>query len=252
MFKTQMGLVAELVLLVACLAACQAEAPITEKTNLSTPTAPTLEVSSTPPPVSVAPPPTAAAFPPPEAELHVIGIQAGAFPPGTDTRPWWKKCGGDPSKPPSAECHQRFAGQREKSLAAVNVTYTGAPVILALMGANPVEWAVNVDPGATVTKVILAGPYRQEIIVDRSIPVEVHGPHFSCESCTQLGGHGFAAYDESTREYAFVMRRLRELTGRLPSSVQLARQANGPLYVSSTLTHYAHLPETFRKWESPQ
>jgi len=242
------------------LAACKAEAPVSKRADPSDATLPSMVASTVESAAaeSAAPAPVASSqpvvpSPSPDAELHVIGIQMGAHPSGTDTRPWWQKCGSDRSSAAAADCHRRYAGQRAKGFASVNVTVTGVPLILALMGGEPVEWAVNIEPGARVEKVILAGSYQQEIVgVDRTIPIEIHGPHFSCESCTQIG-QGFAAYDENSQQYPFVMRRLKQITGRSPSSVQFARQAGtGPFYVSTTLVHYTQLPDTFRRWEARQ
>jgi hypothetical protein len=240
-------------------AACKGEAPVTKKADPASETPPAIAAPTGEPGATqiAAPMPPAAPrpIPPPlssDAELHVIGIQMGAHAPDADTRPWWAKCGSDRSSEAAADCHRRYAGQRAKGYASVNVTLTGVPLVLALMGGEPVEWTVNIEPGARVEKVILAGSYAQEIAgIDRTIPIEIHGPHFSCESCTQIG-QGFAAYDENSQQYPVVMRRLKQITGRSPSTIQFARQAGtGAFYVSTTLVHYTQLPETFRRWEAP-
>jgi hypothetical protein len=183
------------------------------------------------------------------AELHVISVGNGLYPPGTDTRPWWAKCKDDPAVTSDKDCHEKYSGIHAKSFVTVNITYTAAPVILALMGSEPVEWTVNVDPAVKLKRVILAGQYKQEIKgIDKSIPIEIynHQP-FSCENCTQVG-RGFYGYDVGTGDYMSAMKRLHKITGKLPSSVQLTQNGE-TFYVSPTVKPYSELPAEFKRWE---
>jgi hypothetical protein len=167
----------------------------------------------------------------PPGELHVVSIQRGSYPPGTDDRPWWAKCKDDPSISES-ECHKKFASLQTKGQTEVAVTYTAAPVILALLGSDPVEWTIDVAPGVVLQKVILAGQYRQELKgLPPRVPVEVYNREsYGCETCTQAGP-GFHGHDPNTGEYRQAMQRLRTVAGPAPCipSGQFRRQ---PVYGS--------------------
>lgn len=186
----------------------------------------------------------------PPAALHVVSIQRGSYPPGTDTRPWWAKCKDDPSIP-EAECHARYASLRTTGQTAVAVTYTAAPVVLALLGSDPVEWTIDVAPGVVLEKVILAGQYRQELKgLPPGVPVEVYNREsYGCETCTQVGP-GFHGHDPNSGEYRQAMQRLRTIAGRLPASLQASVEGNR-FTVSATVKPYSELPPEFRAWETP-
>jgi len=196
-----------------------------------------------------APAPSAKPAAPP-AELHVVSIQRGSYPPGTDTRPWWAKCKDDPSIAES-ECHAKYASLRTKGQTEVAITYNAAPVVLALLGADPVEWTIEVAPGVVLQKVILAGQYRQELKgLPPGVPVEVHNREsYGCETCTQVGP-GFHGYDPNSGEYRQAMQRLRTLAGQLPASLQASVEGKR-FTVSATVKPYSELPPEFRTWETP-
>lgn len=186
----------------------------------------------------------------PPGELHVVSIQRGSYPPGTDDRPWWAKCKDDPSMSDS-ECHKKFASLRTKGQTEVAVTYTAAPVVLALLGSDPVEWTIDVAPGVVLQKVILAGQYRQELKgLPPRVPVEVYNREsYGCETCTQAGP-GFHGYDPNSGEYRQAMQRLRTVAGQLPASLQASAEGNR-FTVSATVKPYSELPPEYRAWETP-
>lgn len=185
-----------------------------------------------------------------EPELHVVSVQRGTYPPGTDTRPWWAKCKDDPSISES-QCHSKYASLRTTGHAEVSVSYTAAPVVLALLGSDPVEWTVNVAPGVVLRKVILAGQYPQTLKgLPQGIPVEVHNRQsYGCDTCSQVGP-GFHGHDPASGEYRQAMQQLRTIAGRLPASLQVSAEG-GAFSVSPSVMPYAEMLPAFRAWEAP-
>lgn len=150
-----------------------------------------------------------------------------------------------------SECHRKYASLRTKGQTEVAVTYTAAPVVLALLGSDPVEWTIDVAPGVVLQKVILAGEHPQELKgLPQGVPVEVYNREsYGCDTCTQLGP-GFHGHDPNSGEYRHAMKRLHTITGQLPSSLQASVEGKR-FAVSATVKPYSELPLDYRTWETP-
>jgi hypothetical protein len=106
-------------------------------------------------------------------ELHVIGVYEGALPEGTSR------------------------GFDEHPQGVVGVTIEGRPrpVALFLDAYEPVRWAITLEPGASLSRVVTHGYYDQEVTgVPSDVPVTHLGPEddYSCiygwEVAANLGG----------------------------------------------------------------
>ena len=154
--------------------------------------------------------------------LHVIGVHEGQTPPGVDDRPWWAKCNDDqkdkqPSavtRPPSIECHQKYAGKHTEKEIAVNVSDDSRPVVLALTAYDRTLWKVSLKRGVKLTKVILAGYHSQRVSgIPPETPIETYTYDPSpCERCWQ-GVKYFYSYQGPPGQ-------LKEITGLEVTSFQ--------------------------------
>lgn len=89
--------------------------------------------------------------------------------------------------------------------AHVKITYTGAPVVVALCAYDPVRWILHVEPGVQLKKVILAGYYQQQVEgIPQNVPIEGRIAN------GRDGKYGF--YADTALEAGPAADRLKELT----------------------------------------
>jgi hypothetical protein len=158
--------------------------------------------------------------------MHVIGVSEGQTPPGVDDRPWWAKCNDDRKDkqpvagsapivaPPSAGCHQKYAGVQTEKEVVVNVSDDSGPIVLALTAYNRTLWKVSLASGVKLTKVVLGGYHTQRVSgIPAETPIETytHDPS-PCERCWQ-GSEHFYSYQKPPEK-------LMEVTGLDVTSFQ--------------------------------
>lgn len=91
--------------------------------------------------------------------------------------------------------------------AKVQVTYSGAPIILALTSYEPVEWHIEASPDVQIDQVIVSGYYEQRVKgLPDSVPV--------WEESRDNGGQAFYSYKRGDSSFRKAVNRLHELTGR--------------------------------------
>ena len=91
--------------------------------------------------------------------------------------------------------------------AKVQVTYSGAPIILVLTSYEPVEWHIEASPDVQIDQVIVSGYYEQRVKgLPDSVPV--------WEESRDNGGQAFYSYKRSDGSFRKAVNRLHELTGR--------------------------------------
>lgn len=93
--------------------------------------------------------------PPPAGTMafHVIGVCQGRPPPGSR---------GDCLSITEPECQQMLLHQVEHRV-DVRVADTGHNLVLGLSAHEKTHWHLNLEPGATLDRVILSGVYPQRI-----------------------------------------------------------------------------------------
>ncbi len=167
---------------------------------------------------------------PPDTEMHLIGVYQGAPPDGQKRIPWWAKCkdiGLDISDPNAGKkCHELLAGKRETYGVTVSVT-RNTPMVLVLMGYEPILWKITGTGHSNIKKIILGGYYGQDIEgVSKGIPIEVHTHKAShCKQCDRKAGY-FYAYKKQSGEYKKAIHFLQVWTGLYPTSFQGAYEEN--------------------------
>lgn len=108
--------------------------------------------------------------------------------------------------------------------ASVNVTYTGAPIILALTSYEPVEWQLDVAPDVQIDQVIVSGYYEQRVTgLPDSVPV--------WNESRKQGGQAFYSYKRTDSSFRKAVKRLHELTGRSVLTFQGAYRYPGKPFV---------------------
>jgi hypothetical protein len=108
-----------------------------------------------------------------------------------------------------------YEGARETGNAVVVVRPTDRPVMLALNSYEPVNWTVNLVPGARLKKVIVSGydAAFPPANIPANVPVEVY-------SQATEPSKDFFLYDRREREYPQDLQRLITLAGLPPSTFQ--------------------------------
>ena len=164
------------------------------------------------------------------AKLHLVGVKGGSkFGPGESDDPWWKKCGRDrpvlwvtPSTDPELlACKDRYAGKRGEREVTIDIAAQESQLVLALMAEAPTHWLVSNPTQVTIEAVILSGVGAQRVSgISKETYVEVHTEDQSwCEGCLVTDRYFFAAKNNSP-DYVKVIERLRNLTGKTPSTSQ--------------------------------
>ncbi|HYE34429.1 hypothetical protein [Methylocaldum sp.] len=160
---------------------------------------------------------------PKDVELHVIGVYQGKLE-SDDGKPWWSKCGDLQDSRNAADCHSRYAVQRDPGVVEVEVSYNEHPIILALMAYSAVKWRVKPGYGVVIEQVILAGYHGQTIEgVEQGVPVHAYTYKSSpCNPCWQGTGffYGYEGPDSGSHTYGTVERKLYEITGQRVASFQ--------------------------------
>jgi hypothetical protein len=118
------------------------------------------------------------------AELHVIGVYEGEYPPGV----------------------QHAAGFHPQGKAAVKVFASSTPVILVVTAYEPVRWKIEVEEGGTIAQLVLAGYHDQEV---EGLPASV-----------PVIKRKFFTYDPGDDEFPQIREELLALTGKPIASFQ--------------------------------
>jgi hypothetical protein len=129
-----------------------------------------------------------------------------------------------------------YGGSAAGGIASVLVHRTERPVVLALTSYETVQWTVSLAPGASLSRIIVAG-YEGAFPpanVPANVPVEVYS------YATHGGAYSFNLYDRLEREYPLRLQRLINLTGLFPSTSQEEfRYAGTPLAVGAGSAEWA-------------
>lgn len=108
--------------------------------------------------------------------------------------------------------------------AKVNVTYTGAPIILALTSYEPVEWQIEISPDVQIDQVIVSGYYEQRVTgLPDSVPI--------WNESRKQGGQAFYAYKRTDSSFRKAVKRLHELAGRSVLTFQGAYRYPGKPFI---------------------
>lgn len=117
--------------------------------------------------------------------------------------------------PPSDEPELHAVSLYRPHGALVELTYTGAPIVLALSGHDSAEWTLRVAPGVRLQKVVVGGQFRQRVEgVPAGVPVETHTFVQQSPSAFFLGNV------ETSEEAEQALATLERLTGLRPTTLQ--------------------------------
>ncbi|HZN68263.1 MAG TPA: hypothetical protein VFB66_23455 [Tepidisphaeraceae bacterium] len=174
-----------------------------------------------------------------EAELHVVGVQAGdlsasdlaardATQNAMRQRIAAARTPAEQREAARAQFEAQRAGRNEsrtQGRAVVEVHDTGRPVVLALCGHQPVKWDVRLIGNVRLKKVVLGGYSGQAVTgLPPGVEVEEH-------SHTVLSPNAFHAYRREGEEFEKARSALRSLTGLEVCTFQGRRQPGGVPFV---------------------
>jgi hypothetical protein len=118
--------------------------------------------------------------------------------------------------------------------ATVEIHPTDRPVILAIGGYNPVQWTLNVFPGARLQRVMVS-MYEGVLMplnVPAGVPVELY-------SNPNIGNTYFDFYDRAGSDYVQSVQNIFGLTGLAPSSLQGSYSPPATAFSIGTGSEYA-------------
>jgi len=119
----------------------------------------------------------------------------------------------------------------------VVVGTTPKPIVLVLMGHDPIVWNVGRTEGARIAGVLAEGMYRQAVIgLPKSTPLSTYSTSDGPNACQH-----FLAEKPDSSEYRAVQRRIRELFGRGIGTF-MNRKAGGRFLVGEVSGDLAYSP----------
>ena len=153
----------------------------------------------------------------PGTKLHIVGIYEPADR-NDDGIPWWQKCRNLGLEAGSTCSARTF--EKQGLEVDVAVSYTKAPVVIALMAYSATTWNVEVASGVNLQGIVLAGYHNQTLKgVPRDLPVIAHvSKDAFCGDCVRGSGY-FYAYQQDA-DYAGAAVHLYQSTGLQPASFQ--------------------------------
>jgi hypothetical protein len=111
-----------------------------------------------------------------------------------------------------AEVHVVGLYESDAEKTVVRVTPTEHPLILVLCAYEPVTWDVHIPRNAEVLQIILSG-YHAQNITDIDVPV------VSMSYDERTPGY-FYSYDHNEERFPRMVKRVHELTGKVPQTFQ--------------------------------
>ncbi|MDH4181257.1 MAG: hypothetical protein OEV46_04545 [Betaproteobacteria bacterium] len=119
---------------------------------------------------------------------------------------------------------------------------TPKPIVLVLMGHDPIVWNVGRTEGARIAGVLAEGMYRQVVIgLPKSTPLSTYSTSDGPNACQH-----FTAERPDSSEYRAVQRRIRELFGRGIGTF-LNKKAGGHFLVGEANGDIAYSPDVTLK-----